>query len=467
MLYTSVIPLNLYVPHLLLLNQNSSVSKIISFNSRTVPYIRTEENLKKAKEKRINFDKSIQNYNDADSSKLSENQFKDTLEFLYSKQLIISKSCKTWMTDYNTIEILDSLNNTLLNKINEIVKPVDVNINSYNTFSPLIKLLELLNKVFGVRFLDYTSFPLFLLPFVFYTMFKKFKEWLKTYPDLTMIIYFIFIHFLVYIIRDSFSRYLYNSIPFFSIFLIIFFKEFSSNKKSYFILLIIGFILLVGTLYFDYFIPQFTIPAGIFFMILLLIIGLNKKIIWDKQHYIYIFFFALSFFTMGLRIGGDTLSEGGVINQTIFLGQNSEYKEISKYFESNKNYWFNGRITKIGFYSNYRFFQKNTRSNLLPDFFPKKHLFKNYKRHLYDFEINLKTTTGRDDFIQKLKNNNIKELFFLRSTIDKYQEKFQHFIPFLDSIENIMLTRVVKLKNRELLIYKIDTIKLQENDTTL
>ena len=337
-----------------------------------------------------------------------------------------------------------------------------VNLLEYYGISILNILIVYGQKMLSPRTFSYMSFPLYLIIFSLIAcialLIKNFKR-----PDILFISIYLFMYLAVYLIRPSHARYLLHLVPIFSLFVIYFLLDSLDNYKRILIPVLITMPITAATLYYEITMPVVKLVAHIFFYSLLLLISYfaykhNK--LWAKRTSI-AFILLLSFFTFGSAMV-QSITQGQIIKSLTF-GQNNEYKEIAKYFDKNKTYWFNGDSYLIQFYNkdiNQGILPWNIRgSNLLKEWLPKSNLETklNYIPNFY-FHNGL----SRPDLMAKYNTDYIALIYSTKPDLKTFpyvgtpnanQETFKEFL--LTSPEWLELEKKVELKNKELYIYKI------------
>ncbi len=337
-----------------------------------------------------------------------------------------------------------------------------VNLLEYYGISILNILIVYGQKMLSPRTFSYMSFPLYLIIFSLIAcialLIKNFKR-----PDILFISIYLFMYLAVYLIRPSHARYLLHLVPIFSLFVIYFLLDSLDNYKRILIPVLITMPITAATLYYEITMPVVKLVAHIFFYSLLLLISYfaykhNK--LWAKRTSI-AFILLLSFFSFGSSMM-QSITSGQIIKSLTF-GQNNEYKEIAKYFDKNKTYWFNGDSYLIQFYNkdiNQGILPWNIRgSNLLKEWLPKSNLETklNYIPNFY-FHNGL----SRPDLMAKYNTDYIALIYSTKPDLKTFpyvgtpnanQETFKEFL--LTSPEWLELEKKVELKNKELYIYKI------------
>jgi hypothetical protein len=450
MLYTSLVPFNSTTSKILMLRQNSVFTKSFGFGARTVPFIRSKENYNKISENRI--DK-----NSIDPSVLTTNEINDINS--EANEINDNNSEANEINDNNSEANKINDNNSEANEINGNNSGANEN-SSYRFFKYyLIKsgnwVIKYISKVFSPRFLDYTSIPLFLVVFSIIIIKRKFKEYNSNYI-LRLLTYYVIVYLIIYILRDSFSRYLFHAMPFISIFTILFFKDSIEKNRNNYYLIVLTLIIIFIQFKFDYFMPYINICLSIYFTILVSLIFIRSISPKIKKIFILILIVSLSLLTTGMRISGDVLY--GTINETINYGFNSEYHKISQYFSHGTRYWFNGNIRKLSAYIGARPTEKTI--NRLNPIFPKFRLVKRYEEQLYRFQIfpynnSDDSLKSLNKFKNQLEKNKINKIAFLLSEIEGKEFSYQNFLPVIMKQQWIEVEKVLFLRNKRLYILNV------------
>ncbi len=311
-------------------------------------------------------------------------------------------------------------------------------------------------KMLSPRTFSYMSFPLYLIIISLIACIALLRKNFKR-PDILFISIYLFMYLAVYLIRPSHARYLLHLVPIFSLFVIYFLLNNLDNYKRILIPVLITIPITAATLYYEITMPIVKLVAHIFFYSLLLLISYfaykhNK--LWAKRTSI-AFVLLFSFFTFGSSIMASITGGQMILSQT--FGQNNEYKEIAKYFDKNKTYWFNGDSRLIQFYN------KDINQglapwqisgfNMLKEWVPKSQLETqlNYIPNFY-FHNGL----SRPDLMAQYNTDYIAFIYTTNQKAENINNKNLEFYEFLQSSpEWLELDKKIELKNKELYIYKI------------
>ena len=413
-----------------------------------------QDSLSKSKEKvtKTNNQNSYNNLK-ADKKKVEPNKRKK-----YSKKDVKTEDSLVIISEFNKISAEKTKQEQFIATKKDNEENTLHNYLRYHTVNATNWVLRYINKVFSPRFLDYTSFPLYLLIFVFALLIKRYKKWSRSNSFIVLLLYFTFFYLIVYLLRDSFSRYLIHLMPVLSIFFIMYLKESYIKTTFSFTSFIVAFLFMIIQFQFDYFIPSITISLGLVFYIMLILIGLPILKNELRKVLIVALIVSMSLFSSLLRVGGDVLY--GTIKQTLKYGFNSEYYEIGQFFKNGDKYLFNGSYNKLLFYTGER--SNSLRIDQLNPIFPKRHLVNRYDTITYNFKINtLESEKDIDILIKKLQEKSISKIMFLEhGTLESTYNMTENLTVLLNQ-EWINNSKVIDFYNKRLYVLDVNLKLIQ------
>lgn len=314
-------------------------------------------------------------------------------------------------------------------------------------------ILAYLGKILYPRTFSFIAIPIIIIIPSFITSIYLFKEWVnKKQTKLLILPLIMWMYLLIFILRVSHGRYLFPIAPIIFIFFILFLKGCIKKLNIVKKILIITFIFIIGTFFFESSYLIFKIVLNlILFSSLVCFFYIKRHNKWQNSIANTFIIIIFGFSTLLSSIAFSYTQ--GQISEYRKWGSNKEIERILSYFDEDEIIWINGIRTwdHLPY-----FYRKDLNYNPqwkweLEDFILKKHLLITPKeKNTYIF-----TTIELSDFKEKIQNNNIDKLALIYSTISDSEFPMQEKLTELKKQEWLKLTRKIKLKNKILFIFSV------------
>lgn len=344
-----------------------------------------------------------------------QNSTTDTTSIEKSKVSTTNNNSKNKPIKENSNELLNSEEKYKERKNNTILKPVEVKkqtitekkeekelkqksisdedvtqvleIRKDRTNTIIDYFLAYLNKITSRRTFSFISIPIFFVVLSLVWSFSRFKEYFKN-KEIIFIVMFNALFIIIYIVANSYARYLMQGIPFIIIISMLAFKEAVRNNKILVIALVLSLPLTVLTLFQEFHSVLIKSLGYITIFVPLIFIPFVNKSIRFRRYLIVLSIMCFSFFSLATALFAyfnADFAQG--YRSTTYPGREEFYKEISRYFNRNENYLIYGIDDYL-----IRFYLMDERSNF-PNYLAVRYTLKEFvplKYNIipYQFAIN-------------------------------------------------------------------------------
>lgn len=336
--------------------------------------------------------------------------------------------------------------------IQDIVQPkvVEKKVESKPVLEKLTKIwstiISYIGKFLYPRTFSFLSIPKIIFFPALFTSFILFKDFIFKKKHFLVTLSLILWSFTaVYILRQSFDRYMFPITPVVMIFFLKYLTSISKKRKTYILVFVVSSILALLGLLFEAEYIKIKFLLNIVVMMMLVIYSILPK---EKKYDMFRFFTILLIAGVTFAVSVFYYYASGQLRKYIQFGNDYEVSKVVEHFEKGEKILINdpGWDMLIGTYRGNKSYNPEWKW-ALRDWVPRK-------KHLRMFN-DVDTYVISGDEKEMVEEYGIKKVALIVSTLESvkfpYQEKLEEYM----DVDWLELERKIELKNKELYIFKV------------